>query len=567
MTSYYVDATLGDDDAAGTEVAPWKTVARAIDYGTYGTKLNPDDQVLLKRGERWYENFTYANYPGSAGHPIVFDAYGTGAKPIIDAAVDLSSSSCWVDQGSNIWKATDDPQRGTRLLYDIGNIIFNSETSIGQKQFCQTVSGTAVAAGDLGDGNGDYIQLDASAKNTNEVYKNSTITITGGTGAGQSRTIWKYQGATRNAWVTPDWSTVPSTDSTYTVNCLDHQGDFYYYPDIAGDGAAAYLVMYSVGNPGTFYSKIECCQKTSRLSGVTGTYIDDSHDLTFRNIQWLHNSEHMMAISRCTNILVEYCDFDWAGGSYDNFTSAERDGNCVILWKNGTNIIFRYNTLSNVWETGFSVQTDTAVEVNGLYVYGNIFKNCQCGFDCWTRVEGSSHSDIKIAHNVVYNCGGGLLYPQWDNSKYPKGFRIYSGYGATDCYVVNNIIHTVQNGTENFFAFSETPSGQGWTIDYNCYYPNATANNRFAYTYSNLYTFANWQSITGFDTHSVITDPSFVALDSDWRLGNGSPCVDAGMVLSDVGQVVVGDAPDIGAYEQPLPEVDSVKLCPFRKAV
>lgn len=61
------------------------------------------------------------------------------------------------------------------------------------------------------------ITLDASASATNDIYNNSVIILTGGTGAGQARTISDYVGSTKVASVTPDWSTNPSSDSVFVI--------------------------------------------------------------------------------------------------------------------------------------------------------------------------------------------------------------------------------------------------------------------------------------------------------------------------------------------------------------
>lgn len=61
------------------------------------------------------------------------------------------------------------------------------------------------------------IQLAASASSENNAYQWKTITITSGTGAGQTRLIASYAGSTRTATVTPVWGTQPAAGSLYEV--------------------------------------------------------------------------------------------------------------------------------------------------------------------------------------------------------------------------------------------------------------------------------------------------------------------------------------------------------------
>jgi hypothetical protein len=63
-----------------------------------------------------------------------------------------------------------------------------------------------------------------------------------------------------------------------------------------------------------------------------------------------------------------------------------------------------------------------------------------------------------------------------------------------------------------------------------------------------FYTLAQWRANSTNGDHSIVANPLFVS-SSDYHLQAGSPCIDAGVVQSGVGQSIVGAAPDIGAYE------------------
>jgi len=83
VTVYYVDATGGSDAAAGTsEAAAWKTVSKVN-----GETFLPADVVLFKPGEVWAENLVIPS-SGNSSDPIIFGAYGTGARPILGTTGD-----------------------------------------------------------------------------------------------------------------------------------------------------------------------------------------------------------------------------------------------------------------------------------------------------------------------------------------------------------------------------------------------------------------------------------------------------------------------------------------------
>ena len=92
--TYYVDncVVIGSDANNGTSPAtPWLTINK-VNTSTF----NPGDSILFESTCTWREQLTVPS-SGSAGSPITFGAYGTGAQPIISGA-DIFSS--WITEGS-----------------------------------------------------------------------------------------------------------------------------------------------------------------------------------------------------------------------------------------------------------------------------------------------------------------------------------------------------------------------------------------------------------------------------------------------------------------------------------
>ena len=78
MTDYYV-ATSGSDSASGLSGAPWQTIAK-VNAATFA----PGDNIYFNRGDTWTGDELIPSVSGTAGSPITFGAYGSGALPIID---------------------------------------------------------------------------------------------------------------------------------------------------------------------------------------------------------------------------------------------------------------------------------------------------------------------------------------------------------------------------------------------------------------------------------------------------------------------------------------------------
>lgn len=98
--TYYVDSVSGHDTNPGTSQSqPWQTLARVS-----AQTFNPGDSILFRRDRVWVGQLAPKG-EGSAGNPIVIDAYGTGAKPqlqgngadsfTVRATVSLKNQAYW----------------------------------------------------------------------------------------------------------------------------------------------------------------------------------------------------------------------------------------------------------------------------------------------------------------------------------------------------------------------------------------------------------------------------------------------------------------------------------------
>ncbi len=144
-TNYYISEE-GHDAANGLNPrTSWLTIAKIN-----RTKFFPGDSILFKRGDAWREGQAlYGLSNGKAGSPIVFGAYGTGAKPLILNSKDISAPGFWIESSENIWKTTSkiditskDLDRTGQITPDIANMIFNNEESIGiKKRFLKDLTG------------------------------------------------------------------------------------------------------------------------------------------------------------------------------------------------------------------------------------------------------------------------------------------------------------------------------------------------------------------------------------------------------------------------------------------
>jgi len=95
-TTYYVSSSSGNDANPGSQAQPFQTLAKVN-----GLALVPGDIVFLKRGDVWNEQLI-PPASGTSTSPITFDAYGSGAAPVLAPVISLSGAT-WTHNSGNIY--------------------------------------------------------------------------------------------------------------------------------------------------------------------------------------------------------------------------------------------------------------------------------------------------------------------------------------------------------------------------------------------------------------------------------------------------------------------------------
>lgn len=97
--TYYVAAN-GSNSNAGTSInAPWQTIAKV---NASFTSIVAGDSILFRRGDTFWGALVVGK-SGASGKPIVFGAYGTGAKPVITGFV---NPTVWSLVSTGIYQAS-----------------------------------------------------------------------------------------------------------------------------------------------------------------------------------------------------------------------------------------------------------------------------------------------------------------------------------------------------------------------------------------------------------------------------------------------------------------------------
>jgi hypothetical protein len=187
-TVFYVSQSTGNDSNAGTLAAPWQTVAKVN-----AQNFAPGTSVLFKRGDVWrvndFDGHQLSPLPnvlsGSAGNPIVFDAYGAGPNPVLQGSVAASHTTDWTNIGTNLWQSVKtfppivQPGNLSGLnglpnnnANDVGNIIWNSggTTFVGVETGSNFTGSPGLAASPTAQGQWQFITAAGAGQWTVQVY-------------------------------------------------------------------------------------------------------------------------------------------------------------------------------------------------------------------------------------------------------------------------------------------------------------------------------------------------------------------------------------------------------------
>lgn len=129
---YYLDTDGGNDAHAGTsEGTAWQTLAHAS-----AQSFQAGDQILLQRGDTFAGKLRIDGATGTEAQPIRIGAYGTGSKPLVDAAGYLT--------GIHIRDAAYIEVEDLEITADAGTVVDGSAPDERYGVFVEATSGNTV---------------------------------------------------------------------------------------------------------------------------------------------------------------------------------------------------------------------------------------------------------------------------------------------------------------------------------------------------------------------------------------------------------------------------------------
>jgi hypothetical protein len=497
-TTYYVDncVSVGNDRNNGTSTStPWLTINK-VNTSTF----NPGDSILFESTCTWREELGVPS-SGSAGSPITFGAYGTGAAPIISGANLFTS---WTPSSGSVYY-TSYSTAPNQVFEDGGRLTQNtvSTASLAAGQwYLDTVNSRIWVYLTAGDNPSGHI-LEASQRPVAiDVYGVAYIAISN----------LQTQEAQGNGVNICCGSSQVDVSGVLSENNFNEGIEVYESPNSSVVSSTA---MYNGGQGIEFQNSpnalIDRCvaHHNAQLTGEDWTAGIHVSGLLSTNVTIQNSVSYSNGVGQP----------DWRGAG---------------IWPDtvGAGLIVRYNSVFGNNFGGINIDADNGAAVYGNLAYNNGVAGAVAGFGIWFIADGN---DTMTGHVAFGNT-------IWGN--YSRGL-VFQGYasGYADSCMSNTAENNIAAGTVN---------GPNFVAQYGCENPgtigsgNVYTYNDFGVAASNFIewgagvyesTYSAWETAAGNCgtpgcSHSVESAPTFANTSAaQFWLTGGSPGIDAGSNL------------------------------------
>jgi hypothetical protein len=579
----------GSDANIGSRAAPYRTINRCAQVATAG------DTCVIRAGI-YHETVRPLN-SGAANSPISFVAFPGESVTVSGADV----VSGWTPHARNIFKTTVALPIATHA--DTGflanQIFVNGEMMI-EARWPNMPAGSSdlMKPGLAGGGVSSPTGLDAVVSNadipaiseswagatvwTSEWYTTRTGNVTGGTGTSLNATMSAEWG--RGGF----WFYLSNK-----LGLLDAPREWFY------DGATLYLWTPDGGAPSAVEAKRRNFAfdlkdrshiqiRDVKLFASTITTSDASVGVLIDNIDASYVSHHATLprppISEWSGNVPSDGDLWLSSHAHDTGIQLRGNGhtlkNSRVNWSSGNGVLLKGkgHTISNntITNTNYMVSYAAAVRINGdthRIVNNTISRTGRDALIVDWHTSSYEFTNSEIAYNDIsyfgmlstdlgamyfccyINLAGTTIHHNHIHDAY--GFSPYWGTRAIyfDIESYNSTVH--HNVTWNLFWGADNASFLGGTQrGFHRIYNNTFLTNMFvdAGLEAKNNIFRDETSLASTTSSNNLfsgTDPRFVdAANADFRLADGSPAIDAGVVVPGVTGVYFGSMPDIGAYEK-----------------
>ena len=482
--NFYVSAAGNDANDGLTTVTAWQTLSKVNGYS-----FTSGDVILFRRGDSFYDNIVVP------GGNLSFDAYGSGAKPIITGFTTLSG---WTSIGGGVWQISAPSVKNTINMVTLNDVAQevgrypNSDAANGGYLTDDSYSGntqyTCAALNGI-----NWTGAEVVARIHGYKVERNTISAQSGSTIAYSRTIGEIN--PRYNSLSADPQSPPGVGFGLfiqrDIRTLDKLGEWYFNPS-----TKVMSMYFGAGNPDSYIIKASILDTGINIASHTnvsvsgldfegynlaGVFFNDGSDIVISNctinnsgvkgIFGWHSANTLLTNNTITNSLCGAIDIRGAAtnikvtnniitstGMLKGMSSFYDPADCNAIYA-GANIIVRHNTIDY---SGYS-----GIHFEGLNInVDSNFVNHYCmmrndGGGIYAYFEPNSASTIK--NNIIMNAGN----PAEGTQEFNGSHGIYMDGGQGGVQIQNNSVANL-TGTNTFGLFFNSP--KNITANYNTVY-------------------------------------------------------------------------------------------------
>lgn len=557
--TYYVSDAGNDSNSGLTTALPWKSITK-VNSATF---LN-GDRILFRRGDTFVGTLTLSKSSVS-GSPIVYGAYGTGAKPVITSMQTLSG---WTLHSGKIYKVSGIPA-------NCGVVTING-VSVSMGKFPQTGENTFESYSGITSITDNQLTGSPSWTGAEVVIWKSNWTIDRGPITNHSTTSLTYTSGS-------SYAVQSSGGQKYYIQrslaACTYQGAWYcdgtnFYMYFENNDPANFVVKagtanYTIYNSGKNYNTVRDIEVQG--GNLAAIYLTSETGFSFRNSTMKNTGLlGLTATSSTTVTTVDSCAISYvngtgisivSNGSYIGNSTFDRcgqfagmgesgGGSHYAIYTKGVNNIAEKNIITN---TGYIpiywVSSGAICRYNLIITYPTLALNDGAG--AYSFESTTPQTAKKCYGNVIINSTANGLYSDGiaNNIEFYNNIVVNVDKWAIHMNMpVNNSVHDnvfYDFGLAGIDVTNQTLLGVYYTGSANTIYNNlliqadasqkfyslqdAQANNILSFGTSNnntfiadnsattpfynlyvlpsyhatSYTFANWKTLTGFEASST----------------------------------------------------------------
>ena len=370
QTTYYVAANGSNSNDGHSASSPFLSLAHVNTL-----QLQPGDQVLLRRGDT-FRGGLLIRQSGSATQPIVFDAYGAGAKPVLSGSEPLTN---WTSLGNSRWEAAC-PACSDRVTG-----LYRNDTTLPLGRYPN-----------LSDPNKGYLTVQSHTGQTQltsqqplsanwtggeVVYRPVQWILNRATITGQDGNTLNLA-ASRSYDITDNWGYfIQNHPAT-----LDQPGEWYYNP------ANKTIQLYdNQANPNQQVLTVTVFAEAVHLSGVSF--------VTIRNLHVTQAAATGLLVENGSNLVIADTDITRSG----------EDG--LMIRGNGSQVLLENNRIEDANNNGVGISAYQNVIVRGNTIrrIGLAPGRGKSGDGTYVGFQSASTVNTLIENNVLDNIGYNAL--------------------------------------------------------------------------------------------------------------------------------------------------------------